>query len=119
MWTDGGRGMFVKNSDCTATGCEPGVTRKILCYSEELMMCEITFEEGAQGYFHSHQHLQITYIVEGAFQFTVGEETQLVRKGDSIYMPSGIRHGVTCLEAGKMVDVFNPMRKEFLEQEKK
>ncbi len=33
--------MFVYNQDVLSTPCEPGVTRKILCYSEELMMCEI------------------------------------------------------------------------------
>ena len=106
--------MFVYNQDVTATPCEPGVTRKILTYSEDLMMCEITFETGAKGNFHTHPHLQITYIAEGEFEFTIGEETRVVKKGDSVYMPSGVNHGVTCLAAGKLVDVFNPMRKEFL-----
>ena len=106
--------MFVFNETCRATDCEPGVTRKVLCYSEELMMCEITFEKGAQGNFHSHAHRQITYVAEGIFSFTIGEETRVVKKGDSVYMPADVRHGVTCLEAGKLVDVFCPMRQEFL-----
>lgn len=37
--------MFRFNADVTPTDCEPGVTRKILCYSDELMMCEITFKK--------------------------------------------------------------------------
>lgn len=37
--------MFTFNKDVTATNCEPGVTRKILCYSDDLMMCEIHFEK--------------------------------------------------------------------------
>lgn len=106
--------MFVKNEDCMAAACEPGVTRKVLAYSEELMMCEITFEEGAHGNVHSHGHLQITYIAEGSFEFTIDGETQVVNKGDSVYMPSNAVHGVLCLKAGKLVDVFNPMRKDFV-----
>lgn len=106
--------MFKFNNEVTATPCEPGVSRKILCYSDELMMCEITFEKGAKGNFHSHEHLQITYIAEGAFEFTIGDETKIVKKGDSVYMPSGITHGVTCLEAGILCDVFNPKRDDFL-----
>ncbi|MBQ5734381.1 MAG: cupin domain-containing protein [Lachnospiraceae bacterium] len=106
--------MFVKNSECRITDCEPGVTRKILAYSDELMMCEITFEKGARGNVHSHEHLQITYIAEGSFEFTIDGETKIVNKGDSVYMPSNSVHGVVCLEAGKLVDVFNPMRKDFL-----
>ncbi len=106
--------MFVYNNEVTATPCEPGVTRKILSYSDELMMCEITFEKGAKGNFHSHRHLQITYIAKGSFEFTIGDETKIVNQGDSVYMPSDVVHGVTCLEEGILVDIFNPKRDDFL-----
>ncbi|HAZ90457.1 MAG TPA: cupin domain-containing protein [Eubacterium sp.] len=106
--------MFAFNSDITATPCEPGVSRKVLTYSDELMMCEIHFEKGAQGNTHSHKHLQITYIAKGVFEFTIGDETKVVREGDSVYMPSGVSHGVVCLEEGILVDVFNPKRDEFI-----
>ena len=106
--------MFVYNQEIQETPCEPGVTRKILCYSDELMMCEISFQKGAKGNFHSHEHLQITYIAKGSFEFTIDGETKIVKQGDSVYMPSNAEHGVTCLEDGILVDVFNPMRKDFL-----
>jgi len=106
--------MFNYNSEATVTPCEPGVTRRVLSYAENLMMCEITFEKGARGNFHRHPHEQITYIAEGSFSFTIDGETKTVNKGDSVYMPSDSEHGVTCLEAGKLVDVFSPMRKEFV-----
>lgn len=106
--------MFRFNNDAGTTNCEPGVTRKILCYSDELMMCEISFEKGAKGNFHKHEHLQITYIAKGKFEFTIGGETKVVSVGDSVYMPSNVEHGVTCLEEGILVDVFNPMRQDFL-----
>lgn len=106
--------MFKFNKDVVAQNCEPGVTRKILCYSDELMMCEIHFETGAKGNFHSHEHLQITYVAEGSFEFTIDGETKVVNKGDSVYMPSNANHGVTCLKEGILVDVFNPMRQDFL-----
>ena len=106
--------MFVFNNDVIPTDCEPGVTRKILTHSDELMMCEITFKKGARGNTHSHPHLQITYIAKGSFEFTIDGETRIVKQGDSVYMPSGVRHGVTCLSEGILVDVFNPMRKDFL-----
>ena len=97
--------MFKYNKDVIPTDCEPGVTRKILCYSDDLMMCEITFKKGSKGNFHKHEHLQITYIAKGS---------KIVNQGDSVYMPSNVEHGVTALEDGILVDVFNPMRKDFL-----
>jgi quercetin dioxygenase-like cupin family protein len=106
--------MFVFNKDCKITNCEPGVTRKVLSYSEELMMCEITFEAGAKGNIHSHKHLQITYIAKGKFEFTISGEKKVVSQGDSVYMPSDSVHEAICLEAGVLVDVFNPKRDEFI-----
>ncbi len=106
--------MFVRNEDCKVTPCEPGVTRKVMAYSEETMMCEVSFETGAVGASHSHPHVQVTYVAEGSFAFTIEGETKTVKKGDSVLMPGGAVHGVTCLEAGKLIDVFVPMRKEFL-----
>lgn len=106
--------MFTYNKDVIATDCEPGVTRKILSYSDELMMCQITFKKGAQGNFHSHEHLQITYIAKGSFDFTIDGETKVVKEGDSVYMPSNAVHGVTALEDGILIDIFNPKREDFL-----
>ncbi|MFV0598772.1 MAG: cupin domain-containing protein [Bacteroidales bacterium] len=111
----GGLTMFTFNQDIIATNCEPGVTRKILSYSEELMMCEITFEKDARGNVHSHPHLQITYVANGSFEFMIDGETKIVKKGDSVYMPTNAVHGVHALEDNSiLVDVFNPMREDFL-----
>ena len=106
--------MFVYRNDVTSTPCEPGVSRKVMAYNEQVMMCEITFEKGAKGNPHSHPHTQVTYIVEGSFAFTVGEETKVVNKGDTVLMPSGVLHGCECLEAGVLCDVFTPMRQDFI-----
>ena len=45
--------MFVHNNTVTATPCEPGVSRKVMAYNDQVMMCEITFEKGAKGNFSS------------------------------------------------------------------
>ena len=76
--------MFVHNNTVTATPCEPGVSRKVMAYNDQVMMCEITFEKGAKGNFHTHPHVQTTYIVKGSFAFTIDGETQVVNAGDSI-----------------------------------
>lgn len=106
--------MFIYNKDCGITNCEEGVTRKVLSHSEELMMCEIQFKKGAKGNMHSHPHLQITYIAKGSFLFHIDGEEKIVNQGDSVYMPSNSMHGVTCLEEGILIDVFNPTRQDFL-----
>lgn len=93
---------------------DPGVTRRVLAYCDALMCVENRFQEGAVGKLHSHPHTQITYVVEGAFQFTIGGESHVVRKGDTLLKQDGVEHGCVCLEEGILLDVFNPMRADFI-----
>lgn len=91
-----------------------GVQRKILSYGEKLMAVEAQFAEGSRGSVHRHPHTQLTYVLEGEFRFTVGEEESVVRRGDTIYMPPDIPHGCVCIRSGKLLDMFTPMRADFL-----
>ncbi|MDF2870799.1 MAG: Cupin 2 conserved barrel domain protein [Anaerocolumna sp.] len=68
----------------------------------------------AQGYIHSHPHLQTTYIVKGSFEFTIDGVKTVVKAGDSLLMPSNSVHGTAALEDSVLVDVFNPKKDDFL-----
>ena len=91
-----------------------GVVRRVLAYGPELMCVENTFERGAVGALHSHPHTQITYVVSGRFRFTVGDTTREVGPGDTILKQDGVRHGCVCLEPGILLDIFIPMRQDFV-----
>ncbi len=106
--------MFVKGKDAVSVQAEPGVTRKVLAYNESLMMCEITFEKGAQGAMHSHPHSQVTYVKAGNLRFTLGEDVFDIAKGDSVLIPPYETHGVTAEEASVLIDVFTPARMSFV-----
>jgi len=69
-----------------------GVTRRVLAYTDGLMCVENTFEKGAVGALHHHPHTQITYVVSGAFDFTVDGVTHTVRAGDTILKEDGVEH---------------------------
>ncbi len=105
---------WVPHQDVLKESGGEGVTRRILAYNDEIMTVENTFETGAIGALHSHPHTQITYIVSGKFEFTIDGETRIVTAGDTLLKEDGVVHGCTCLEAGVLVDIFNPMREDFL-----
>ena len=109
------RGVFQK--DALARDPGPGVPRRVLAYNSQLMCVENHFEQGAVGPAHSHPHTQITYVVSGRFAFTIDGETHEVGPGDTLLKTDGVVHGCTCLEAGVLLDIFNPMREDFLPQE--
>lgn len=106
--------MFVKNDDVILTNLGSGVSRKILAYDENLMSVEVRFEKGAVGSVHTHPHTQISYVIEGSFEATIGDETRIISKGDTYITPPDVPHGVVCLEAGTLLDIFTPMREDFL-----
>ena len=105
---------WVLHNDALPQPAGPGVVRRVLAYTDELMCVENTFETGAAGPLHSHPHTQITYVAEGVFSFTLGSGTRTVRRGDALLKTAGVEHGCTCLEAGVLLDVFSPMRQDFI-----
>ena len=106
------RWCFYQDAECIPA--DPGVERKILAYNDAVMCVEHRFEQGAMGSLHSHPHTQLTYVVEGVFDFTIDGETHRVGKGDTLLKTDGVVHGCTCVEAGVLCDIFLPMRKDFL-----
>ncbi|MFC3025302.1 cupin domain-containing protein [Vibrio zhugei] len=106
--------MFVYNRDVKLEDLGDGVSRKILAYSEHIMSCEVHFEKGAVGALHHHPHEQLTYVLSGSFEFTIGDEKKVVNQGDVLYKQPNIEHGCVCLEKGVLLDTFTPMRKDFI-----
>jgi quercetin dioxygenase-like cupin family protein len=91
-----------------------GVSRKFLGFDNQIMMVQVKFEKGSIGSAHEHFHTQATYCAAGKFEFTIGDEKQIVKAGDGVYIEPNIIHGALCLEAGILIDVFSPVREDFL-----
>ena len=112
MTEKGQRWVFHEGTEAQSGG--ENVIRRILAYCDGLMCVENTFEQGAVGTLHSHPHTQITYVVSGVFSFTIDGEERTVKAGDTMLKEDGVIHGCTCLEAGILLDIFNPMRADFV-----
>ena len=106
---------FFYNNDAPLEDLGNGLKRKVLAYHENLMMVEVYFEKGAVGEIHSHPHEQITYVLEGEFEFIIDGEKQIVKAGDSMFKESDVPHGAICLKEGKLLDVFTPYRENFVD----
>jgi len=92
-----------------------GVSRKFLGFDNQIMMVKVKFEKGAEGSPHEHFHTQATYCAEGKFEFDIDGEKQIVEAGDGVYIEPNLVHGAVCLEAGILIDVFSPVREDFLQ----
>lgn len=91
-----------------------GAQRQVLGYDDKVMIVKVSFEKDAIGPMHSHSHSQATYIESGLYDMTIGDETKRIGPGDGYYVPPHVEHGIKCLEAGVLIDVFSPVREDFL-----
>ena len=115
MKTFGASKEFVLDQDLDWETVGEGVKRKIMTYDDKIMLVKVHFDEGGIGYKHEHYHSQVTYIESGEFEFSIGEETKLVKEGDSVYIPPHVIHGAICKKTGVLIDVFSPIREDFME----
>jgi quercetin dioxygenase-like cupin family protein len=109
-----GQKLFAQPEETGWTELAPGNTRRVLIHTPELMQVEFGFKAGAIGALHSHPHVQVSYVAEGSFEVTIDGRTEIVGQGGSFIVPPNLVHGVKALEDGRLVDVFTPMREDFV-----
>lgn len=107
--------MFCVSSEMEWEDLGGGVSRKFLGWDNQIMMVKVKFEKGAEGSPHQHFHTQTTYCAEGKFEFSIGDKKKIVNAGDGVYIEPNLVHGALCLEEGILIDVFSPVREDFLD----
>lgn len=105
---------FVKAANIEVEDLGNGITRQILSYGPDIMNCRLWFESGSAGDIHDHFHSQTTYIESGRFLAHIDGEEREVGPGDCVYIKPNARHGISCIEAGALIDTFSPARQDFL-----
>ena len=106
--------IWVWHEDVLAEKMPTWTKRRILAHGQQMMMVENEFKVGDTAPEHAHPHTQITYVIEGALEFTVGDETKILRKGDSAFIPPDAVHKAVAIEDSLLIDMFAPMREDFL-----
>ena len=92
----------------------PGVRVKTPCYGALSLMAEFRMAASSTVPRHAHTHEQIGYLVSGHLRLTVGDRAHDVRPGDSWCVPLDVEHGPTALEDSVAVEVFAPVREDYL-----
>lgn len=107
--------VFIENADIQWQQMDKGVRRKIMSYDDRLMLVKVAFEKDGVGTLHQHPHTQITHVESGVFEVEIAGEKKILKGGDAFYIPPNVIHGAVCLEAGVLIDVFSPMREDFID----
>jgi quercetin dioxygenase-like cupin family protein len=90
-----------------------------LITGDRMMIAHVYLKKGCVVPKHRHENEQITYILEGALRFKLGEEQNVevtVSAGEVLHIPSNLPHEALALEDTLDVDVFSPPRQDWLDR---
>lgn len=90
-----------------------------LITGERMMLAHVYLEKGCIVPKHSHDNEQLTYILDGALRFWLGEDESeeiIVRSGEVLVIPSNLPHKAEALEDTLDVDIFSPPRQDWLDK---
>jgi quercetin dioxygenase-like cupin family protein len=106
--------MFKKSTSGKHTELLKGVHLKTAVYGEQTLLTEVRMDQGAVIPPHQHPHEQTGYLVSGRMEFLVNGEHIIAQPGDSWNIPGDSEHGATALETSVVVEVFSPVREDYL-----
>ena len=89
------------------------ISQKIVAGERE-MLAQIYLKRGALVPIHAHESEQMTYILQGALRFLVSGEEIIVREGEVLHIPANVPHQAEALDDTLELDVFSPVRKDWL-----
>jgi quercetin dioxygenase-like cupin family protein len=106
--------MFAKADDSGFRQVLDGVELKTLTHGERTLLAQFRLAEGAVVPEHQHPQEQTGYLVSGRLRFTVGDASFVAEPGDSWCLPADTAHGAEALEDTVVVEVFSPVREDYL-----
>ncbi len=90
------------------------LSRRVVTGERE-MVAQISRKKGCYVPTHQHESEQITYVLRGALTFCIGGREITVRENELLHIPSGVPHDARALEETFELDVFSPIRRDWLD----
>jgi len=91
-----------------------GINFEVLAVGKETMLTKMLFKESDFAPFHKHPNEQNGYVISGRYKLLFDNKEYIITKGDSYSIPANMEHSVEIIEAGEIIDVFTPVRQDYL-----
>lgn len=106
-------GYFITPHDSAQVEMLPGVHRRTMGTTDEVMVCEFFLQRDSVVPEHSHMNDQVGYVIYGRLEMTVNGEVYICQPGDSYAIPGGVLHQAFALQDTLVVDAFSPPRNDY------
>lgn len=104
--------MFQKFTDIPFKEIAPGFVCKLI-HTQNNTINFLEIKEGSLLPMHSHPHEQSSFVLEGEFEMTVGEETKVLTENDFVVIPCHVPHCGRAITHCRLLDVFSPVREDY------
>jgi len=109
--------MFVKHSSDGFLTPIDGIEMKTLVYGEKSLLTRFHLKKGSELPAHSHPHEQTGFLVSGKMTLYIDKESFYVEPGDSWSIQGDVEHRADVMEDSVAIEVFSPVRKDYLPKE--
>jgi quercetin dioxygenase-like cupin family protein len=99
-------------SDMPSREIFPGFHGRLI-HTQRATLVYWTIEPNSPLPAHHHPHEQIVNVLEGSFELTIDEETEIVPAGCVAVIPPGAPHSGRALTRCRILDVFCPAREDY------
>jgi quercetin dioxygenase-like cupin family protein len=106
--------MFYITSDANYVKVLEGITIKTLVFGEKMLLSEFHMEKGSRLPMHSHPQEQTGRLLKGRILLTIAENQSELKPGDCWSVPSNALHGAEIIEESIAIEVFSPIREDYL-----
>lgn len=105
---------YIVKKERAAARVFQGVSLDSLAVGENTIVTKMNYVEGNYAAPHQHPHEQSGYVISGRYILTLEETEYELNAGDSYAIPGNMLHSFRVIEAGEVVDVFTPIREDYL-----
>lgn len=93
----------------------PGIDAQIFA-GRQAMVMRVLLEQGAIATAHAHPHEQISVVLQGEVEFTIGEEKKTLKVGDAVVIPGDSVHSTKAIVQSEMLEIFHPVREDLVKR---
>jgi quercetin dioxygenase-like cupin family protein len=102
-------------SEVAAEAINPFITRRYLM-GDRITVSQLELKRGGVVAVHTHENEQVSLVISGALTFQIEGREIVVRAGEALVIPGNVPHGVDVLEDTLVIDVFTPIRQDWIDK---
>jgi quercetin dioxygenase-like cupin family protein len=102
-------------TDIAAEQINPAISRQYIT-GDRVTIARFELKRGGVVPRHAHENEQVSVVLSGALRFKIDGRDIIVRAGEVMQIPGNVPHEVEVLEDTLVMDVFSPIRQDWIDK---